>query len=719
MFHGDLYLEKQEASYIKPGAAMSDDLDLRDLSQIEDIGAVCRRFEAAWIAGQRPRIEEFLAHGRSADSPVEHQLFLELVAIDLEHRWQADLAEDQSACGAADELPVRPRLTDYVARFPCLGPLEDLPSPLVVREYLVRRAASDGPDRSEYLSTFHGGARLAAALAEAEGTEALVGTDDEKGRTRRVGEPPVPVEPPGAPPPADAREAPPAAIGRYRVIEELGAGGFGSVYRCRDEQLDRDVAVKLFPRQALSGDEQVDLFLHEAKAAARLAHPGVVAVLDAGRTEDGRGFVVYELVRGRPLEARIAARDYSRDDAIRWVIETAEALHAAHKRNIVHRDIKPANILIDETGRARLTDFGIAKLDDRFVADDTGVIIGTLAYMSPEQAMGQSHWASPQSDIYSLGAVLYELLCRRMAFAGGSFEQLRQQVIGRPVLPPRTLDDSIPRRLEAVCLKALEKRQEDRFHTAADMAAALRRAVGTRQSRYVYVGLAGVVVMAAAVSVVVELSGNRLRPTDAAKPAAEAEKTTDAPAAEVPVLRMHLLRDGEIHVVSRSVGHDLLPLRDKDRIQLHASVAAGQYVYIFWYDAEGRPKRLWPSDPLRATAPGTLVLPAKPDDASAPLWYPIQGERGVECVLLAAAEEPLSKEDVAELENTRLVLPPRLDRDKTFQVVVSPLAMTPGVSVERGLGDPEPAPLALSETDLVKKLNARSMRYYGFLVRHQ
>ena len=244
--------------------------------------------------------------------------------------------------------------------------------------------------------------------------------------------------------------------GAYKPECALGSGGFGTVYRCRDEQLERDVAVKLF-NGAAERYGPTDVFLHEAKAAARLRHPGVVAVLDAGRTEDGIGFVVYELVRGSTLRDHIATGPVARGRAVRWLIEAAEALHAAHKCGIVHRDIKPANILIDDQDKARLADFGIAKLDDRFFLNDKGEVVGTMAYMSPEQAGGQSHWASPQSDIFSLGTVMYELLCGRTPFRGQDFEEIRQQILERSVQPPRTIDDSISKELEAVCLKALAR----------------------------------------------------------------------------------------------------------------------------------------------------------------------------------------------------------------------------------------------------------------------
>src|SRR5204863_4480775 len=139
----------------------------------------------------------------------------------------------------------------------------------------------------------------------------------------------------------------------------------------------------------------------------------------------------------------------------RWTAEVADALHHAHKQGIVHRDIKPANVLVDADGKTHIADFGLAKLDDRFFKDDTGRVLGTAAYMSPEQAAGQSHWASPQTDIYSLGVMLYQMLTKRLPFGGRTLSEMLEQVKQRVPSPPRTIDDKIPKPLEDICLKAM------------------------------------------------------------------------------------------------------------------------------------------------------------------------------------------------------------------------------------------------------------------------
>ncbi len=177
--------------------------------------------------------------------------------------------------------------------------------------------------------------------------------------------------------------APPKIIGRYEVREQVGAGTFGAVYLCYDPQLKRNVAIKVRHEPATSLNEGAGELLHEAQSVARLRHPGIVAVLDTGVTDDGRGYIVYEYVEGTNLKQRIEAVDFRRDEAVQWVAETADALNYAHLQGLVHRDIKPGNILIDRNGHTRLADFGLAKIDDRFFTDDAGRVLGTVAYMSP------------------------------------------------------------------------------------------------------------------------------------------------------------------------------------------------------------------------------------------------------------------------------------------------------------------------------------------------
>src|SRR5215218_4202349 len=204
--------------------------------------------------------------------------------------------------------------------------------------------------------------------------------------------------------------------GRYRLDAQIGAGGMSTVYRAFDTTLERQFAVKLMHREIASDSDQLERFRREARSVAQLSHPHIVGVIDAGE-EDGRPYIVLEYVEGETLKERI--RRMGRlpiDEAIAYAIEIARALGAAHARQIVHRDIKPQNVLVDGEGSAKVTDFGIARsLEDEGLTAD-GRVLGTTDYVSPEQALG--HDVDGQSDIYSLGIVLYEMLTGDVPFHG-------------------------------------------------------------------------------------------------------------------------------------------------------------------------------------------------------------------------------------------------------------------------------------------------------------
>src|ERR687889_483630 len=204
--------------------------------------------------------------------------------------------------------------------------------------------------------------------------------------------------------------------GRYRLDAQVGSGGMSTVYRAFDSTLERRVAIKLMHRDIAGDSDQLERFRREARAVARLSHPHIVGVIDAGE-EDGRPYIVFEYVEGETLKERI--RRMGRlpiDEAIAYAIEIARALGAAHARGIVHRDVKPQNVLVDEEGSAKVTDFGIARSMDDSGLTAEGRVLGTTDYVSPEQALG--HDVNGQSDIYSLGVVLYEMRTGDVPFHG-------------------------------------------------------------------------------------------------------------------------------------------------------------------------------------------------------------------------------------------------------------------------------------------------------------
>lgn len=260
----------------------------------------------------------------------------------------------------------------------------------------------------------------------------------------------------------------PKTIGRYYIKRLLGEGAFGKVYHAHDPQLDRDVAIKLLRPETLSSPQAVERFQREARAAARMLHPHIVPVYDAGQHEKCH-FIAQAYIAGSPLSGQIPDRGMAPDRAVRIVLQLLDALGYAHQLGILHRDVKPANVMLANGDHAYLMDFGLAKWVQEDVSRLTqeGTIIGTPAYMAPEQALSQDAAIGPHTDLYAVGVVLYELLTGRVPFEGSAFSVV-YHVIHTPPPDPTVFRPDLDKTLSQVVLKALTKDPSQRYATAAE-----------------------------------------------------------------------------------------------------------------------------------------------------------------------------------------------------------------------------------------------------------
>ena len=261
---------------------------------------------------------------------------------------------------------------------------------------------------------------------------------------------------------------------RYELRSTLGGGGMGKVFLARDRVLERDVALKVLREQYAESGEFVGRFEREAKAAASLNHPNIVQVYDRGVAKRGAYYIAMEYVSGGTLKERILESGaLGGGDATRLALQVADALGVAHASGIVHRDVKPQNVLLTADGEAKVADFGIARAASADPLSNSSLVLGTAKYMSPEQAVGDP--IGPESDLYSLGVVLYEMLTGELPFEADSAVAVAMKHVKEPPCPPREKNPAVPVTLDAVTMKLLEKKPEDRYPGAAELVADLSR----------------------------------------------------------------------------------------------------------------------------------------------------------------------------------------------------------------------------------------------------
>ncbi|HYT95489.1 MAG TPA: serine/threonine-protein kinase [Gemmataceae bacterium] len=453
-----------------------------------------RRFVEGWLVEFEQTWDEgrLLArtHELPADPTLRRPLLIEMAKIDLERQWQRNR---------------RPCLEEYLRDYPELGTVDTVPADLLQAEYEVRQQFDRTADLSDYACRFpHQVEALQRLLAQTSRTWPGPHLAD----PARV----TPASQLSTQPSAQSGEklAPlPECFGRYRIRKRLAQGGMGAVYLAHDTQLDRPVALKV-PHFSLEDDPTaLERFYREARAAATLDHPNLCPVHDVGEVS-GTHYLTMAYIEGESLAERLDHGPMvSPRESAALVGKIAVAVGDAHAHGVIHRDLKPANIMLNRRGEPVVMDFGLAR---RVKSEDirltrSGSLVGTPAYMAPEQVAGDLKHIGPANDVYSLGVILYELLTGQLPFAGTLSEVLARKLTHQPQRPS-ALRPEVDPRLEAICLQAMAREPADRYASMTEFAAALDRylaapASGKRGGKQRWLALAGGVVVLVVVAIVI------------------------------------------------------------------------------------------------------------------------------------------------------------------------------------------------------------------------
>ena len=556
--------------------------------------AIRRRFESDRIAGEIQPIEDYLP---PAGDPTYLPTLEELVHIELELSWKSG-----HTAGLAVEW--------FLDRFPLLNDRE-IVLRLLQQEYFVRTRYAQRPNLAEYHKRFPQWVFTDSDLApQVAGIESTA---------------------PSSKP--ERSETSPPAIGKYRIVQALDQGGQAQVYRGVHPALGKDVVIKLATSSASFSAAEQDRLVAEGRILADLEHPNLARIYDLDFHE-GRPFLVMEYLRGRTLDQYAHQQSPTPRRAAGLVAEVARALAVAHLRGVVHRDIKPRNILVCEDDHPRLIDFGLAQVQHAWTdnVEAPGSISGTVQYMAPEQARGEADQVDRRSDIFALGAVLYFLVTGEPPFSGKTVSEILVKA-QRCAWDSSRLDAAgIPRRLRAICRRAMAAQPADRYARVEDMAADLEAV-----ARPARLPAALAIALIALITAVVLATGSWKRITSGPSTGLPAQATSDSAVQQAlgqcaeesgkPMLSVTVGRKRRLCELT-----DAVPLRNHDEIRIRASVPPGLYVAMFWSGSDGRLRLLATMDP--ATTRTTLNYPANERDAS-----PITGSQGTECVLVCARKD--------------------------------------------------------------------------------